>query len=397
MIRKLRLKFVAINMVIVVVMLLVIFSMVYHTTRLDLERQSELTLQNICQSTLQSGQMVEKVQLPYFTITIGSRGTVVAAGNAGFDLTDTDFLGEIMETVFKRGQSSGDLPEYDLRYLFQERLGTRCIAFVDISGQQSALNALIRTSAVIGLLGTVVFLLISIFLARWAVKPVAQAWEQQKQFVSDASHELKTPLTVILSNAELLQDPQCPEQIRQQSSQNIQTMSHQMCHLVEGLLELSRADNGQVKINFANMDFSKLVSDSLLPFEPVLFEKGLYLESQIAPGIQVLGSAQHLKQVLDILLDNAAKYSSPGVVCVTLQCQSKGCLLYVSSPGVPIAKKDLTRIFDRFYRADQARSRDGSFGLGLAIAQTIVREHQGRIWAESNETGNRFGVYLPLH
>ena len=110
------------------------------------------------------------------------------------------------------------------------------------------------------------------------------------------------------------------------------------------------------------------------------------------------GSEQYLHQLVDILLDNAGKYSAPGIVAVDLQRQGRGqCLLTVANPGEPIATEDLKRIFERFYRTDKARSRTGSFGLGLAIAQSVVQEHGGRIWAESNVTGNRFCVLLPCN
>ena len=140
----------------------------------------------------------------------------------------------------------------------------------------------------------------------------------------------------------------------------------------------------------------KSVSDALLPFEPVFFEKGLILESDIQPNIMIRGSWEHLRQVLEILLDNATKYSAKGIVCVNLQRQGRGhCLLTVSNPGEPISRAELEQIFERFYRVDEARSRTGSFGLGLPIARTVVREHGGKIWAQSNRTGNCFCVLLP--
>ena len=400
MIKKLRLKFVLINMTIVVAMLLVIFFMVYHTTKNDLQLQSEASLLSIAKTALQpgpAGQDKTQGRLPYFTIVINSRGTAIASGSAYFDLEDAEFLEEMVKTVLENGEAMGYIPQYSLQYYYTANMGNQCFAFLDISSHQATLNTLLKTSALIGAASMVAFLLISILLARWAVKPVAQAWEQQKRFVSDASHELKTPLTVIMSNAELLQESQCQEQDRTQYAENILTMSLQMRHLVEGMLELARADNGQMKTSFTPVELSKLVSDSLLPFEPVFFEKGLYLENTIEDGLQVFGSRQHLQQLMDILLDNAGKYSAPGIVTVTLCRQGRGsCLLTVANPGAPIPQADLKRIFERFYRADAARSRTGSFGLGLSIAQTIVREHQGKIWAESNATGNRFCIQLPV-
>ena len=133
-------------------------------------------------------------------------------------------------------------------------------------------------------------------------------------------------------------------------------------------------------------------------FEPFFFERQLTLHTNIQPDIRLRGSEYHLRQVVEILLDNAAKYSAKGIVRVNLEQQGRNhCLLTVSNPGEPIPQEDLQKIFERFYRADVARSRDGSFGLGLPIAQTIVREHCGKIWAVSNETGNCFCVQLPCN
>ena len=248
------------------------------------------------------------------------------------------------------------------------------------------------SSAVRGMLSFLAFFFISLWLARLTVKPVEQAWEQQEQFVADASHELKTPLTVIMTNAELMQGG---EDAR--SAEHILTMSRQMRGLVEGLLDLARVDNGSVKTAFTEVDFSCLVSEGMLPFEPVYFEQGMELVGEVENGIRVKGSESHLKQVLDVLLDNAMKYSAPGArVVVTLKKQGAGSLLSVCNPGESISKADLKKIFQRFYRVDSARSMDRSYGLGLSIAQGIVQEHRGKIWVESENGENTFFVYLPV-
>ena len=266
---------------------------------------------------------------------------------------------------------------------------------MDVSGQAAALNTLIRGCCLVGVLSLVVFFAISMLLARWAVKPVEKAWHQQRQFVSDASHELKTPLTVITSNAELLQNPQFDEESKERFADNILTVSHQMRNLVEGMLELARGDKEQTVKSFEATNLSELVEDALLPFEPVFFENGLILESNIATDIRVNGNREQLRQALDILLDNAAKYSEKGIVHVGLERQGRGhCLLTVANPGSPIPQTEAERIFERFYRIDSARSEPGSFGLGLPIAQTIIDAHKGRIWVQSNETGNCFCINL---
>ena len=248
----------------------------------------------------------------------------------------------------------------------------------------------------IGVLGFAVFLGLSFLLARWAVKPVETAWNQQRQFVADASHELKTPLTVILTNAELLQEPEYDEQARSRFVDSIMTMSHQMRGLVESLLELARVDNGGQNLVFSRLNFSELVSDALLPFEPVYFEKGLTLDNGVEEKLFVKGSQQHLKQVADILLDNASKYASAdSTVRVILRRQGSHCLLSVASAGDAISREDLKNIFKRFYRMDKARSMNHSYGLGLSIADSIVSKHGGKIWAESADGVNTFFVQLP--
>ena len=163
------------------------------------------------------------------------------------------------------------------------------------------------------------------------------------------------------------------------------------------MLDLARTDSGQGNLVLSQVDLSKLVSDAVLPFEPVFFEAGLTLTTDIQPGITLRGSGQHLRQTADILLDNARKYAeAPGDVTVTLTRSSGRCHLAVSNPGPEISKEDLKNIFKRFYRSDTAHTQRGSYGLGLSIAQNIVLRHHGRIWAESKNGRNTFFVELPV-
>ncbi len=389
MLKKLRQKFVLVNMLIVTCMLLLLFALVFSNTQARLDAQSRDAVQ-----ALLKGEQ-HPVNMPYFVVQVNVHGGLSVSGSSYYDLTDESFLQELVQHVYTAKGTTGTIKKYDLRYGIAQGVFSQKLVFVDISGQNRAMRSLVQSGLAVGALALAAFLGISVLLARWAVRPVERVWQQQKQFVSDASHELKTPLTVIMSNAELLQSPELPQNDRTQFADNILIMSRQMRKLVEGLLELARADNGQLEKSFESLDWSKTVEEALLPFEPVLFEKGLTLKSQIQPDIVLTGSESHLRQVVEILLDNAAKYAAPGVTAVRLQRQGKLCLLSVSTPGTPIAPQDRERIFGRFYRTDQARSQRGSFGLGLSIARAIVQEHGGRIWAESNETGNCFFVQLP--
>ena len=222
-----------------------------------------------------------------------------------------------------------------------------------------------------------------------------KAWKQQQQFISDASHELKTPLTVIMANAELLENA-ASEENKLRYTENILTISRQMRRLLEQMLTLARSDNNTRQTPFAPTDLSRLTADAVLPFEPVFFENGTMLESSILPGLWVKGNASHLQQVLEIFLDNARKYAEPGPVTVKLDKAGNHALLQVENIGTPLSNQEAKDIFHRFYRADAARKRDGSYGLGLSIAQKITQQHEGKIWAEATATGNRFSLLLPL-
>jgi len=399
MIRKLQVKFVIINMAIVTVMLCIIFGLVYNTTKTNLETQSISMMKTIAADPFRLGRPNEQspdLRLPYFTLQLGIKGELISTGGGYYDLSDRDFLKDLIDESVGSRRETGIVEQHGLRFCRVSTPRGTVLVFSDMSSENNTLDHLVRNCLIIGILSFLGFLVVSIFLSRWAVKPVASAWQQQKQFVADASHELKTPLTVIMTNAELLQNDEYEEQERKNFSQSILTMSQQMKTLVEKLLELARSDAEQTKQQMKPVDLSKLILDTAISFEGVFVEKGLTVESTVEPGIVTQGNEQALQQVVDILLDNAQKYSSPGGE-TTVRLYSSGygkCRLTVSNPGKEIPPEDLKRIFQRFYRMDKARSRDGSFGLGLSIAESIVAQHKGSIWAESKDGMNTFIVEL---
>jgi signal transduction histidine kinase len=340
--------------------------------------------------------MDDEVRLPFFTVQISSRGELITAGGGYFDLTDREYLQQIVNLVLGADRESGELKEYNLRYLVSMSPAGISIVFADTATEAATIGSMVYSCIFIFVVAMLAFLGISILLSRWAIKPVAAAWDQQRQFVADASHELKTPLAVILANAELLQSEETPEEDKRKFSRNILSTTYQMRTLVENMLEMARVDNGTVRMNFAPLDLSELISNAVLSFRLLYEEKGMGLRYAIAEGICVAGSEQHLYQVMDVLLDNALKYGTPGgMVSVDLISTGRTCLLSVASPGEPISGEDLKNIFKRFYRVDTVRTMSGSYGLGLPIAETIVQTHRGKIWAESESGRTTFFVRLP--
>ena len=193
----------------------------------------------------------------------------------------------------------------------------------------------------------------------------------------------------------MLEDEDCDDETRLRLTNGIHTMSIQMRGLVESLLELARADNGQIQKSMEHLNFSELCSDAILPYEPLYFEKGLMLEYNIADNIFVNGSDRYLRQLVGILLDNACKYSDAGNVEMKLSSQGSHCILTVSNPCAPIGKQELEDIFKRFYRTDNVRSMSHSYGLGLPIAKGIAEEHKGRISASYDNGKITFTVIIP--
>lgn len=396
MITRLKIKFVCINMLIVTVMLAVIFGTVLHNTSRNMEEQGYRTIQSIHEDPMRRGPSLRDKRVAFFTVAVSPQGSLSISTNAFFDREIDQELLEIARSVYEGGEKQGVLKEYSLRFLRKAVPKGEEIVFVDVSMEHAILKDLIKTCIHIALVSYLLFLGISVLLAQWAIRPVETAWKNQRQFVADASHELKTPLTVIMTNAELLQDASYEDTAKDQFASSILTMSRQMRGLVEGLLDLARVDSGVVKTSFSELDFSALVNNGLLPFEPLFFEKGMELQSEVESEIFLRGSRSHLQQVVDILLDNAVKYGDPDQkVEVRLQRQGRFAQLCVSSAGEEISREDLKRIFRRFYRIDKARSMNQSYGLGLSIAQSIVEDHRGKIWAESKNGTNSFYVQLP--
>ena len=400
MLKKLRIKFILINMTIVTIMLGTIFGLLYYSTSHNLKMESMRVMERITANPERPEpprKPHNDVNLPYFSITMDRKGEPVATEGNFFDLSDKGQVNSLLAQAKESKKENGELRDYRLRFRRSETPDGMRIVFVDMSSEQSMLNNLIRTFSIVGSAAFMVFLGISILLARWAVKPVDMAWQQQKQFVADASHELKTPLTVIMTDAELLQAADCLESDRKTLTDSILTMSSQMRGLVENMLDLARLDNASVKEERKITLLSDTVSEAIMMFETVFFEKDMPLRYEVEPDILANCIESQIKQLISILLDNACKYASPGgeTFVKLSRCGHKRCLIEVSNQGEAISENDLKNLFKRFYRADKARTMNHSYGLGLSIAQSITEEHHGKIHCESSEGYNRFFVELP--
>jgi len=265
--------------------------------------------------------------------------------------------------------------------------------------EMAALRRLLSILVIGGGAGVLLALGGGYFLAGRALRPISEAMERQRTFVADASHELRTPLSLIRASAELVRrHPEEPVGAHLQSLDDIVAESDRLGHLVGQLLTLARADAGRLQLKRTEVDLTALVADVLRQLRPRAEARGLRLEMQAPGPLPVQGDVDRLREVALVLLDNALRYSDDGgAVRLFLSGDGRGVRLAVADDGPGIDPRDLPHIFERFYRADRARSReDGGAGLGLAIAKALVEAHGGRIWVESRPgQGATFVVELP--
>ena len=401
MIKKLRVKFIFYNMLIVMAVTTLLLGILTEYMQNSLVKDQYAMLHRIAEDperrfrpgTDEEGNFYP----PYFILEISRNGEFIVNGDGSFDLSNEEELKTLYDQVLQTDVSEGVAEDYGLRYIRMETPWGAKLVFSDMAGERATMHRLIKTSILIGVGGCGIIFVISLLLSRWAVKPMDEAWRQQKQFVSDASHELKTPLTVIMANAELLTQPGYSDEQRRGFSESILSVSRQMRHLVESLLDLARLDSLRETESFvAETDLSSLVEDCVLPFEPLYFERGLLLETEVEPGIRVQGNDRVLRQCVDILLDNAQKYSDPGTVHVRLRRNGRQAELTVTKPTSELSDNERRNIFKRFFRRDTARTATGSYGLGLAIAEGIVERHKGEISCGWENGEICFTVLIPL-
>ena len=414
MIRQLRRKFVAINMALVSVVLAVMFGVLLASTWQQQRQQTMRLLEQAVQqqpgdapakpsiSRAQPGDVpADGPESPAglstaasFWVETDEDGSITGSDVQQVDI-DTDTLNAITAEVVAANLDEGTLQNPDLRYIVRHTGSGLRIAFADCTGELRAVRQLGLRLALAGLAALAAFLGISIWLARMAVRPVAEAWEQQRQFVADASHELKTPLTVMLTSASLIAaHPQSTVASQAKWLNAIRDEGAEMKQLIDDLLFLAKNDAARAPLVPSAVDFSDTVEGAALTMESVAFEHGIDLQTEITPGLTVQGDAAALRRLAVILLDNAIKYAGTGgTVTLRLAAAGSQAVLTVHNTGKPIPPDRLPHIFERFYRADPSRTGSGT-GLGLAIAQSICQAHHAAIRAESGQDGTTFRVEI---
>lgn len=396
--RRLKFRFVLFNMILVTAVLVLALAGGTVLIRRQVQRDGMEALERAAlQDPVETiFELNAYTRIPYFTVVVETDGEVILMDGIYNSFQGEEFLEQVAEQVELSGLESGELEDYHLRFR-RVILPTGCLfAFVDTSYEASVQEHMTESLHLICGGIWLCLLVVSCIFANWAVKPAEESLQRQKQFVADVSHELKTPLTVIAANAELLAEP-C-EQLSADTGKWIRSISgecQEMRTLVEHMLALAKADLQQKRKRCrATCALGELAEEEALTFEAVFFQKGKYITYQVDDAVRVYGEEGEVRKLLGILLDNAAKYSETGKTTEVSvkRMGGKRVRLEVKSPGKPIPEGERKAVFRRFYRCDRARSSGQGYGLGLAIAEELAAHCGARIGLEPEPDGNCFYV-----
>ena len=395
MIKKLKRRFILTSMVVVTLVLLLVLGVLFVGARKVVYSDADQMLKRSLMISLGEkgggegrGGRNERVVV----LSIDPETGEIEKKSSG---TLINFSDQEQQELAQEAAQGKALKHRGVRTSVEKHNGKTYVAVVDTTLEDRLLTAAMKALALFAVGVWLALLLLVYLLSGWAVRPMAKAWDMQRQFVADASHDLKTPLTVILSNSELLKQQnegrEAPEVDR------IETAGKRMKELVQKMLTLARMEDDPNPNAYETMNLSDMVMESALAFEATAFEKGLVIDETVESDLMVKGNRAQVQSVLECLLDNACKYAAPGSrVTVSLEKAGKKARLTVHNTGSYIPPEDLAHVFERFYRADKSRTASDSSGLGLAIVQSVVERMKGAVTAESSqESGTAFTVLLP--
>lgn len=336
-------------------------------------------------------QKIKRQEYDYSTSVVLKNKDIMVLSNSLKETTDKDILNMTKE-LQKDKKRFGSIDDY-IYVVRTLRSGNTVYIFVDNKEAMQNSKQFFIVSIFIFLLSVIVFTIISYYLSRWMIKPSEKAIKNQKIFVANISHDLKTPITIIKANADLIEN----EVKNKKSIKYIKQETEKLNHLVNEMLTLTRIDNTISKENFKSFNFGDSLFDVVLPFESIAYEKGIRFNINIDKVTDYFGDESNIQKLAEILIDNAMSYTAKGgIVDVDAYENSKVVTLSVTNTGEPISDEKKVEIFDRFYRESKSRESTGNhYGLGLSIASTIVKKHNGKISIESKNGKNTFTVTLP--
>ena len=394
MIGSLRRKFISISMISIFIVFSCIFISLMVFTKIQTNRSVDMLVDTISSNDgvfpkFDSSKQRMPVQMPYsdviteetqfstrfFSVWLDDEKQIVNTNMDSVSTITEQDVEDYTDKVLKRGKERGWIGDY--RYRIMDTENGTTVVFVNGNTYNNTSNRLLFTALLVLLGSASLILILTIVVSKRAVRPVAESYEKQRQFITDANHELKTPLTLILSNLDIVES----ELGKNEWLDDIRSEGERMGLLINQLVTLSRMDESTDSVMREEFNLSSAVADTVSEFESLAEERGHTLTSSISPSVYYYGDESLIRRLTAILLDNAIKYcDAGGNIQLTLICR-RHPVLTVENTYQDVDKLELNRLFDRFYRADKARTFSGSFGIGLSIAQSIVKSHKGNIAA----------------
>lgn len=328
----------------------------------------------------------------YFTVMLSAQGEPVQVNLTHIAAVDRATAVDYAQSVYKEGKQHGFLHRF--RYLSRAERDTYVVTFLDCGRTLDAFKSFLLTSTLMSALGLLLLFFVLLFFSGRLLRPVAESYEKQRRFIGDAGHEIKTPLTIIAANTELLEldmgENECLSDIRQQTAV--------LTALTQDLIGLARLEEGEVD-QAVDFPLSDVVSETAAGFRAPAEMRGITLELRFTPMLSMRGQSGSIARLVALLMDNAVKYAPENsTVQAELVALPRQARFAVRNPLTsPLSREQLSHLFDRFYRADSSRSSStGGHGIGLAMAQAIVRAHGGRIRCSCEDGYFTVTVHLPL-
>lgn len=387
MLRKLRIKFVVVSVTAVSIILFSIVAFINITNYINVQERSNNILDTLIENDGRFPQGPDHknkedfgVETPFstrfFTVRIDSNNNIISVNTEKISAVDYDKVKEYVEIILENDKEIGSVDDYE--YEIKTKDSESLIVFIDNSRELDMFRSIRNTSILYSVIGIIGFCLLLIIFSKKAIKPITDSYEKQKQFITDASHELKTPLTVINSSTDVIEHNYGSDKW----SAKIKNQVNKMSLLIEDLIVLTRLDESVNKFNRTELDFSKLINDIVSDFS-----ENRKFKIDMKDNIMVYASYDDINKLLHILIENAVKYSKDDKdIQIKVSKKGRKVLFSIYNYSGGLEKKDYSCLFERFYRLDSSRnSKTGGHGIGLSIASTIVENHRGKIRAYSND------------
>lgn len=404
MLKRIRVKFIVLSMTALFVLLFVIIAGMNIVNYKAVIEEADSTLAMMAENEGKfppfAGKKLPPFMTPetpyetrYFSVAIDRENGIVDTDISKIAMVDEDMAYEYAMEILAEEKARGFKGEY--RFVSQEEEGRHRITFMDMGRRMYSFQTFLKSSILIGVVGYIVFFLVIIFFSGKIMRPVAESYEKQKRFITDAGHEIKTPLAIINADVDVIG----MEQGENEWLEDIKVQTKRLAGLTNDLVYLSRMEEEEKDMQMMKFAFSDVVGETVSSFQALAKtqNKGLHV---VIPGmISLNGNEKSIRQLVNILMDNAIKYSpEEGEISVEVQKQGRNILLAVSnSTYASIPKDKLDMIFERFYRIDPSRSTmTGGYGIGLSVAKAIVNAHNGKISAATvGENVLKITVVLP--